>query len=89
MLRKVGGTQLTALKVTDVVGTLNMITRPRNLMVPELVRRRTLQQHQDHLVDVDDHIAAPDEIQEPGLLGLGAVLNVVSGLGVRIRDSPT
>ena len=78
-MRKIGGNQLTALKVTDVVGTLNMITRPRNLLVPELVRRRALQQDQDHLVDVDDHIAAPDKIEKPALLGLGAVLNVVSG----------
>ena len=78
-MQEVGGNQLTALKITDVVGTLDMITCSRNPMVPELGRRRTLQQDQDHLVDVDDHIAAPDKIKEPALLGLGAVLNVVSG----------
>ena len=56
----------TALKVANVVRSLNVVACPRNGRIPELSRRRTLQQNQNRLVNIDDYVADSNEVEKPG-----------------------
>ena len=57
--------KLTALKVCHIIGPLDMIARAGKLVLPQLRDRIALQQNQDHLIDVDDHVAESDEVEDP------------------------
>lgn len=52
-----------------------MVARPGDFLIPQFARRTALQQDQNHLVDIDDDIADPDKIKEPGFLRLRAFLD--------------
>lgn len=66
----------TSLKVPDVGGPENVVTRPGNISVPLSGERSALCQHQNGLIDIDDDATDADKVDEPFFLGLSSVLNV-------------
>ena len=67
------------MEVRNVVCPMDMVTRPRYQWIPKFGHWVALQEYQDHLIDIDDHIADADEVQQPHqrlvLARLRAILN--------------
>jgi hypothetical protein len=52
-----------------------MIAMSRKALIPRSGGRVTLCQHENGLIDIDDHPANRDEIEKPFPLGMGAILD--------------
>lgn len=69
------GKKLTSLKISHMSGPFDMIACSRKASIPLTGGRRTLDQHQYGLINVDNHPADRDKVEKPFLLGMGSVLN--------------
>ncbi len=65
----------TSLEIAHPDGPIHMIAMSRKALIPRSGGRVALRQHENRLIDVDDHPADRDEIEKPFPLGMGAILN--------------
>lgn len=65
----------TALKIPHMSGSFDMMACSGHVPIPYFGGRCACGQHQNALIDIDDHATNSDEVQQPLFLRVGSVLN--------------